>query len=63
MCMTLPGVLPQQRRPLWPDKAAGTARPDSSEGGKEFYVSGVIMLLGPPGTIPRRACCGRCVGW
>ena len=32
-------------------------------GGKGFYVSGVMMLLGPPGPIPRRACCGRCVGW
>ena len=28
-----------------------------------FYVSSVIILLGPPGPIPRRACCGRCVGW
>ena len=26
-----------------------------------FYVSSVIMLLGPPGPIPRRACCGRCI--
>ena len=28
-------------------------------GGKGFYVSGVMMLLGPPGPIPRRACCGN----
>ena len=35
--------------------------PDSSEGGKGFYVSSVIMLLGPPGPIPRRACCGGCI--
>ena len=58
-----PGYLPQQRRPLGPDKAAGTARPGLLRGGKGFYVSSVIMLLGPPGTIPRRACCGGCVSW
>ena len=28
---------------------------------EEFYVSSVIMLLGPPGPIPRRACCGGCI--
>ena len=58
-----PGYFPQQRRPLGPDKAAGTARPGLLRGGKGFYVSSVIMLLGPPGTIPRRACCGGCVSW
>ena len=56
-----PGYFPQQRRPLGPDKAAGTARLGLPRGGKGFYVSSVIMLLGPPGTIPRRACCGRCI--
>ena len=41
----------------------GRVLPGLLRGGKGFYVSGVMMLLGPPGTIPRRACCGRCVGW
>ena len=56
-----PGHFPLQRRPLGPDKAAGTARLGLPRGGKGFYVSSVIMLLGPPGPIPRRACCGRCI--
>ena len=64
-----PRHCPRQCRPPGPDKAAGTARPpparggfspDSSEGGRG-YVSSVIMLLGPPGPIPRRACCGGCI--
>ena len=41
----------------------GRVLPGLLRGGKGFYVSGVMMLLGPPGTIPRRACCGRCVSW
>ena len=56
-----PGYFPQQRRPLGPDKAAGTARLGLPRGGRG-YVSSVIMLLGPPGPIPRRAFCCRCVG-
>ena len=57
-----PGHLFLQRRAYRPDKEAGTARPGLLRGGKGLYVSSVIMLLGPPGPIPRRACCGRCVG-
>ena len=39
----------------------GRVLPGLLRGGKGFYVSSVIMLLGPPGTIPRRACCGGCI--
>ena len=47
--------------PLHPLLPAGCP-PRTPPWGEGFYVSSVIMLLGPPGTIPRRAFCCRCVG-
>ena len=57
------GMVERAAQKDWLEEAAGTARLGLPRGGKEFYVSSVIMLLGPPGTIPRRACCGGCVSW
>ena len=62
MCMASPrGTSPCNAGLLGRTRQRALPAPDSSEGGKGFYVSSVIMLLGPPGPIPRRACCGRCI--
>ena len=55
------GMVERAAQKDWLEEAAGTARLGLPRGGKGFYVSSVIMLLGPPGPIPRRACCGRCI--
>ena len=54
------GTFPSNAGLLGRTRQRALPAPDSSEGGRG-YVSSVIMLLGPPGPIPRRACCGRCI--
>ena len=61
MCMASPrGTVSCNAGLLGRTRERALPAPDSSEGGRG-YVSSVIMLLGLPGTIPRRACCGRCI--
>ena len=55
----LPGRTRERAQPA-PLLPAGCP-PRTPPWGEGFYVSSVIMLLGPPGPIPRRACCGRCI--